>query len=79
MPVKERTYPDYGLRFTLRFTSSSEQDFTPDSRGAKVKEIPRQAGFLAELVNAYKIGEKNDLFCHETFRTSCPQSLDFFP
>ena len=49
------------------------------TRGAKLKNISRQAGFLAELVNAYKIGEKNDTFCHDTFQTSCPQSIDFFP
>ena len=42
-------------------------------------DFPDKTSFLAELVNAYKIGEKNDSVCHDTYRTDCKESLDFFP
>jgi exonuclease V gamma subunit len=48
-------------------------------RGAKMTNNSDPTSYLSELINAYKIGEKNDLICFDTYQSLCPQPLEYFP
>jgi hypothetical protein len=48
-------------------------------RGVKLPDVIEKPNFLLELANAYKIGEKNDLICFDTYQSDCPHTLSFFP
>ena len=54
-------------------------DYLHFFRGAKMTDISDPKSYLSELINAYKIGEKNDLICFDTYQSLCPQSLEYFP